>query len=491
MKRYLYIFCSCFYLLFLFSEKASAQACSATWNLNSSTTPAITGAITASSPPSFGGGLLNTGTGDPNYGSYGNNWPTSSTVPTPSTSTKYIQFSVTPTCGTLTLTSINFNSYNNEGVPPDYVAVFWSTSSTFATSTSIVTNLSTPSGANNYTNNALASVNCAAGQTIYFRVYFYYAGSTSVYFGIKNMILSGSTGSCCAAPSTQASSLSFSGVSCGGSSITANWTRGNGNDVMVVVTAGGASTGPSSGTAYTANTVYGSGTACGGGYVVYNGTGTSVTVTGLTAGTTYYFDIYEYNTAGTCYLTTSLESSTSIPNNNDNWACATTLTVGAAATSGSTAGATLQANESTGCNSVAAGQLYTVDQSVWYKFVASATTNYVQITQLTGCYNTFGAVAWDPSVVSASNGSTYQTTNINGAYCGMLNCQGGYGNNAASNPFLFELCNLTIGNTYYMQIVNSSSSCGASATFSISVSGSNPGGTITNPCHPAGQGANS
>ncbi|MFI5140839.1 MAG: T9SS type A sorting domain-containing protein, partial [Bacteroidia bacterium] len=117
---------------------------------------------------------------------------------------------------------------------------------------------------------------------------------------------------CCTPPTTQASNLTFSAITCGGTNITANWTRGNGNDVMVVCTAGGASTGPTSGTAYTANTTFGSGTACGGGYCVYNGTGTSVNVTGLTAGTTYYFDVYEYATAGTCYKTPALESFTVI-----------------------------------------------------------------------------------------------------------------------------------------------------------------------------------
>jgi hypothetical protein len=303
--------------------------------------------------------------------------------------------------------------------------------------------------------------------------------------GIDEVKLVGT--SCCTPPTTQAANFSSS-VVCGVSE-TINWTRGNGNDVMVVCRAGSATTGPTSGTGYTANTVYGSGTACGGGYCVYNGTGTSVTVTGLTAGTTYYYDIYEYNTAGTCYKTPSLSGSV-LMSTNDNWACASTLTVGGGAVAGTTSGASLEANESVACNSTAAGQTYTVDQSVWYKFVASATTNWVQITWLTGCKTTFGAVAWDPTIV-AQNGSTYQTTNNNGAYCGMMSCQGMLNNNAASNPFLFELCNLTVGNTYYMQIVNSNSGCGGPSTFNIGVTAANPGGTITNPCHQAGAPANS
>lgn len=53
---------------------------------------------------------------------------------------------------------------------------------------------------------------------------------------------------------------------------------------------------PVNGTNYAANAAYGSGATIGAGnYVVMNGTGNSVTVTGLTAGTTYYFKVFEYN----------------------------------------------------------------------------------------------------------------------------------------------------------------------------------------------------
>ena len=111
----------------------------------------------------------------------------------------------------------------------------------------------------------------------------------------------------CSAPSTQASSLTFSDQA--STSQTVSWTRGNGNNVMVVVKAGSSSSDPTNGTSYTANAVYGSGNACGGGYVVYNGTGTSVNVSRLTQGTTYYYDLYEYNSTGTCYNKTELVGS--------------------------------------------------------------------------------------------------------------------------------------------------------------------------------------
>jgi len=53
---------------------------------------------------------------------------------------------------------------------------------------------------------------------------------------------------------------------------------------------------PLDGTDYTANAVYGSGTSTGGNnYVVYNGTGSSVTVTGLLPGVQYTCRLVEYN----------------------------------------------------------------------------------------------------------------------------------------------------------------------------------------------------
>ncbi|MEO6254082.1 MAG: T9SS type A sorting domain-containing protein [Ferruginibacter sp.] len=56
---------------------------------------------------------------------------------------------------------------------------------------------------------------------------------------------------------------------------------------------------PVDGTTYTANAVFGSGTQIGtGNYVVYAGTGNTVTVTGLSPSSIYNFAVYEYNDAG-------------------------------------------------------------------------------------------------------------------------------------------------------------------------------------------------
>jgi hypothetical protein len=100
------------------------------------------------------------------------------------------------------------------------------------------------------------------------------------------------------APSTQASGLSFSSV--GATGMTINWSgSGNGDGVIVVMKVGAAPTNPSNNTEYTASTAFGSGTDVGSNsFVVFNGSGSSVAVTGLSASTTYHVSIYSRNCSG-------------------------------------------------------------------------------------------------------------------------------------------------------------------------------------------------
>ncbi len=103
-----------------------------------------------------------------------------------------------------------------------------------------------------------------------------------------------------ATPTAQASNVSFSNVT--NSSFTVSWTNGNGSTRAVFIKAGTDGTAsPVNGTTYTPNTQFGSGTQIGttGWYCIYNGTGNSVNVTGLTTLTTYRVMVCEYNgTAG-------------------------------------------------------------------------------------------------------------------------------------------------------------------------------------------------
>ncbi|MBK7851539.1 MAG: T9SS type A sorting domain-containing protein [Bacteroidetes bacterium] len=105
----------------------------------------------------------------------------------------------------------------------------------------------------------------------------------------------------CSSPSIQASNISFSSVS--SNSLTVSWTNGNGSNRIVVAKLGSSIGGsPVAGNSYSGNANFGSGTQIANGeYVVYNGSGSSVPVSGLTAGVNYYFRVFEYSCSSLQY----------------------------------------------------------------------------------------------------------------------------------------------------------------------------------------------
>ncbi len=116
-------------------------------------------------------------------------------------------------------------------------------------------------------------------------------------------------------PATQATNVTFTNTTTTGT--TASWTNGSGaSRAVFIALASTGSPAPVNSTTYTANTTYASGTQVGGSgwYCVYNGTGSTVNITGLTAGNTYRVMAVEYNgPAGSQnYLTTA---GTNNPNN--------------------------------------------------------------------------------------------------------------------------------------------------------------------------------
>lgn len=117
-------------------------------------------------------------------------------------------------------------------------------------------------------------------------------------------------GSSCSTPTVQAGTIAFAAVT--QTSMTINWTNGDGSARIVVVKQGNAVSGnPVAGTSYVANAAFGSGNTLNTGeYIVYNGSGSTVSVTNLTAGLTYHIAIFEYNcTAGSqLYLTPAVAS---------------------------------------------------------------------------------------------------------------------------------------------------------------------------------------
>ena len=99
-------------------------------------------------------------------------------------------------------------------------------------------------------------------------------------------------------PSTQATNIIFPATT--NTSLTINWTNGNGSARIVVVRATTSTeVTPTDGTVYSASTFPSANTTGTGNWVVFNGTGSGpVTVTGLTPGTSYTVRVYEYNGTG-------------------------------------------------------------------------------------------------------------------------------------------------------------------------------------------------
>lgn len=131
--------------------------------------------------------------------------------------------------------------------------------------------------------------------TYWFRVYEYNCTGANTKYNIAtaaNNPNSQATISSCTTPATQATNLNF--VSGGGTGMTINWTNGDGAKRVVIMNTTNSFTNPADGTDPAANTVY----AGSGEQVIYNNTGSSVSITGLTYGTTYWFRVYEYNCTG-------------------------------------------------------------------------------------------------------------------------------------------------------------------------------------------------
>ncbi|MCB0401570.1 MAG: lamin tail domain-containing protein [Flavobacteriales bacterium] len=110
-------------------------------------------------------------------------------------------------------------------------------------------------------------------------------------------------------PTTNASTMVFSNMAC--FSMDLSWTSGNGANRIVVASAAPITGTPSDQTLYIANATFGLGsTIAANEYVVYNGSGNSVSVSGLSSSTMYYFAVFEYNgTTANCdenYLITSV-----------------------------------------------------------------------------------------------------------------------------------------------------------------------------------------
>lgn len=125
-------------------------------------------------------------------------------------------------------------------------------------------------------------------------------GSNSQGIGIDDVAVTASFGPACVAdpePTVESSAIIVT-PSCNGADI--SFTRGNGNKVLIVMSSDCTITNPTDQSNYSASSVYNSvNITAAGDFVMYNGTGNSVNITGLTQNTSYCFKIYEYNVTTT------------------------------------------------------------------------------------------------------------------------------------------------------------------------------------------------
>ena len=271
------------------------------------------------------------------------------------------------------------------------------------------------------------------------------------------------------APATAATNITFnaSGTTAGSGSL--NWVNGNGNRRVVYINTTNSFVDPSSPTAPgTSATAY-AGT---GQQLVYDNTGTSVTITGLTPGTTYYARVYE---AQRCSATEYYYNITpdvnnpnafSIPLPPSNDECSTAIAVTPqpysspdstcpSGVSGTTVGATLSSSTTPPTSAFTSSN----DDDVWYEFTATQTSHYVRL-----CNVTFPVGSAVQMGIVLNPGCT-ATTEITGTPSGSLVT-------LVSGAGQMFFNNLTVGTLYKVRVLTSASA--SRANFNISVLGPQP-----------------
>ncbi|NRB47004.1 MAG: T9SS type A sorting domain-containing protein [Saprospiraceae bacterium] len=168
-------------------------------------------------------------------------------------------------------------------------------------------------GGGNYTvhrgaSNSVTITNLTPGLDYHFALFEYEGNSRPVY---SDTPLRANQATPVIAPTTQASNLRFDNI--GGTAVRILWNRGSGTRrVIVMRTDGVTRVDPLDATSYTADAVFGDGSSTGvDNFVVYDGTASQANISGLSPGTLYRVEIYEYHGSGsnTRYLRPSLSGS--------------------------------------------------------------------------------------------------------------------------------------------------------------------------------------
>ncbi len=199
-----------------------------------------------------------------------------------------------------------------------------------------------------------------------------------------------------------------------------SWTNGNGASRIVVMKSTSAvNVFPMDGNEYAANTTFGGGDDLGAGnYVVYSGSGSSCTITGLSSGTHYYLAVVEYNgtTSSTNYNVSAYLTGDVTPQtfNVIVSAASDTICEGTSVVLSAGGGVSYQWSPSTGLSS-------TTDSVVTATLTATQTYT-IDATGVNGCHATnsitiivnalpvvvlsaFSAVCTDDSLFAMTNGT--------------------------------------------------------------------------------------
>ncbi|GEM_PF-3893574 len=137
----------------------------------------------------------------------------------------------------------------------------------------------------------------------YFSIFEYNGSGTCTHYAVVAP-LTGNASTDCTEPTSQ---VTFASYSASSASITLNLTNGNGTNRIVIgsLTPITAAEVPIDGSNYIANANFGTGSAIGAGFVVYTGSGSTSTITGLTPSTLYYFAAFDFCIASNNYLTST------------------------------------------------------------------------------------------------------------------------------------------------------------------------------------------
>jgi hypothetical protein len=189
----------------------------------------------------------------------------------------------------------------------------------------------------------------------------------------------------------------------------------------------------------------------------FSATGTSQSVSGLTAGTVYYYSITPVG--GSCTTNSSI-GSVSTPVVNDECSTAISLTsqsyvaIGSGCPSGVT-GTTVAATQSSNTAPPTSAFSSSNDDDVWYDFQATNTMHVVRL-----CNVTFPVGSTVQMGIVLTNGCTSSNTEITGNPSGSLVT-------LSSGAAEMSFSGLTIGNTYKIRVLTSGTSSRANFTISV------------------------